>query len=123
MVEVIPCMMVKTTPPEDYEDDDDDDEPNTLIDCRMDEVEAVCTRLAVMVNGKFTCLGSPQQVKSKYGGGYTIMVKTKTPEDDDGDNDDELKPRRPPYCQSLKVSHMDQLKSFIKNKFRGKLNN
>lgn len=45
----------------------------TLIS--MEECEALCTRLAVMVNGQFKCLGSPQHLKSKFGSGYTLLAK------------------------------------------------
>ena len=31
----------------------------------MEECEALCTRLAIMVNGEFKCLGSVQHLKSK----------------------------------------------------------
>ena len=33
----------------------------------MEECEALCNRLAIMVNGAFKCIGSPQHLKSKYG--------------------------------------------------------
>ena len=32
---------------------------------RMDECEAACSRMSVMVNGGLKCLGSPQHIKSK----------------------------------------------------------
>lgn len=41
----------------------------------MDECEALCTRLTIMVGGEFRCLGSVQHLKSKFGAGYTLMVK------------------------------------------------
>ncbi|XP_076811813.1 phospholipid-transporting ATPase ABCA1-like isoform X2 [Clavelina lepadiformis] len=41
----------------------------------MEECEALCTRLAIMVNGQFKCIGSPQHLKNKYGEGYTLTVK------------------------------------------------
>jgi len=41
----------------------------------MEECEALCTRLAVMVNGKFRCLGSPQHLKNKFGEGYTLIAQ------------------------------------------------
>ncbi|XP_035254594.1 LOW QUALITY PROTEIN: ATP-binding cassette sub-family A member 3 [Anguilla anguilla] len=41
----------------------------------MEECEALCTRLAVMVNGQFKCLGSPQHLKSTFGSGYTLLAK------------------------------------------------
>lgn len=32
----------------------------------MEECEALCTRLAIMVNGRFRCLGSLQHIKSRW---------------------------------------------------------
>lgn len=40
----------------------------------MEEAEALCTRVAIMVNGQMLCLGSVQHVKTKYLDGYTIDV-------------------------------------------------
>ncbi|XP_055516314.1 ATP-binding cassette sub-family A member 2 [Leucoraja erinacea] len=44
----------------------------------MEECEALCTRLAIMVNGRFRCLGSIQHLKNRFGDGYTITVRTKS---------------------------------------------
>ena len=41
----------------------------------MEECEALCTRLAIMVNGEFRCLGSIQHLKNKYGSGIVLQVK------------------------------------------------
>nr|KAF6439590.1 hypothetical protein HJG63_000034 [Rousettus aegyptiacus] len=41
----------------------------------MEECEALCTRLAIMVQGQFKCLGSPQHLKSKFGSGYSLRAK------------------------------------------------
>ncbi|RWS11247.1 ATP-binding cassette sub-family A member 7-like protein, partial [Dinothrombium tinctorium] len=43
----------------------------------MEECEALCTRLAIMVNGRFRCLGSIQHLKSKYGEGHTVTLRVK----------------------------------------------
>ncbi|XP_066151375.1 phospholipid-transporting ATPase ABCA3-like isoform X1 [Euwallacea fornicatus] len=43
----------------------------------MEECEALCTRIAIMVNGNFKCLGSTQHLKSKFAEGYTLIVKVK----------------------------------------------
>ena len=43
----------------------------------MEECEALCTRLAIMVNGRFKCLGSVQHLKNKYGSGITLQAKVK----------------------------------------------
>ena len=47
----------------------------------MDECEALCTRLAIMVNGEFRCLGSPQHLKAKYGEGYLVNLRFKNETD------------------------------------------
>ena len=44
----------------------------------MEECEALCTRIAIMVNGEFKCIGSPQHLRSKYGHGYNLMAKIGT---------------------------------------------
>lgn len=41
----------------------------------MEECEALCTRLAIMVNGQFRCVGSIQHLKNKFGSGYTVTLK------------------------------------------------
>uniref|UniRef100_A0A674JFQ8 ABC transporter domain-containing protein n=1 Tax=Terrapene triunguis TaxID=2587831 RepID=A0A674JFQ8_9SAUR len=40
----------------------------------MEECEALCTRLAIMVDGGFRCLGSPQHIKNRFGDGYSVKV-------------------------------------------------
>uniref|UniRef100_A0A2I3S1T8 ATP binding cassette subfamily A member 3 n=1 Tax=Pan troglodytes TaxID=9598 RepID=A0A2I3S1T8_PANTR len=44
----------------------------------MEECEALCTRLAIMVQGQFKCLGSPQHLKSKFGSGYSLRAKVQS---------------------------------------------
>ncbi|XP_060560202.1 phospholipid-transporting ATPase ABCA1-like [Ruditapes philippinarum] len=41
----------------------------------MEECEALCGRLAIMVNGKFRCLGSIQHLKNRFGDGYTVIIR------------------------------------------------
>ncbi|XP_060089129.1 phospholipid-transporting ATPase ABCA1-like [Heteronotia binoei] len=41
----------------------------------MEECEALCTRMAIMVSGRFQCLGSVQHLKNRFGEGYTIMLR------------------------------------------------
>ena len=47
----------------------------TLIYCSMEECDALCTKIVIMVNGKFVCFGSPQHLKSKFGHGYTLFCR------------------------------------------------
>merc|ERR1719453_1019911 len=41
----------------------------------MEECEALCSRIGIMVGGRFRCLGSAQHLKSKFGGGYTLELR------------------------------------------------
>ncbi|XP_059046978.1 phospholipid-transporting ATPase ABCA3-like [Achroia grisella] len=43
----------------------------------MEECEALCSRLTIMVNGRLYCLGPLQHLKSKFSQGYTLVVKCK----------------------------------------------
>ena len=40
----------------------------------MEEAEALCTRLAIMVNGQLSCLGNPQYLNAKFGNGYSLVL-------------------------------------------------
>ncbi|CAJ1086292.1 LOW QUALITY PROTEIN: phospholipid-transporting ATPase ABCA1-like [Xyrichtys novacula] len=51
----------------------------------MEECEALCTRMAIMVNGRFKCFGSIQHLKNRFGDGYTVIVRV-------GGSSPELKP-------------------------------
>ena len=42
----------------------------------MEECEALCTRISIMVNGKMQCLGNPQHLKSRFGKGYNLEIST-----------------------------------------------
>ncbi|KAL4240689.1 ATP-binding cassette sub- A member 3 [Mactra antiquata] len=68
----------------------------------MEECEALCTRLAVMVNGQFKCLGSPQHLKSRFGQGYFLIARVTT-------SNDNIMPK------------MESLMKFIESKFPGSL--
>ena len=41
----------------------------------MEEAEALCTRIGIMVKGQLRALGTPQHLKQKFGSGYEIIVK------------------------------------------------
>ncbi|XP_020809671.1 ATP-binding cassette sub-family A member 3-like isoform X2 [Drosophila serrata] len=43
----------------------------------MDECEALCTRLTIMVDGEFKCIGSTQSLKNQYAKGLILKVKVK----------------------------------------------
>ncbi|XP_031417198.1 ATP-binding cassette sub-family A member 5 [Clupea harengus] len=41
----------------------------------MEEAEAVCDRVAIMVSGQLRCIGTIQHLKAKYGRGYSLEIK------------------------------------------------
>lgn len=41
----------------------------------MDEAESLCSKIGILVNGKFMCFGSPSELKKRYGEGYKITFK------------------------------------------------
>ncbi|XP_041352800.1 cholesterol transporter ABCA5-like [Gigantopelta aegis] len=43
----------------------------------MEEADALCSRVAIMVNGQIQCLGPTQHLKDKFGSGYVLEVKLK----------------------------------------------
>ncbi|XP_060574789.1 cholesterol transporter ABCA5-like isoform X2 [Ruditapes philippinarum] len=50
----------------------------------MEEADALCSRIAIMVNGKMQCIGSSQHLKNKYGSGYLLEIKLLLNEDTHG---------------------------------------
>ncbi|XP_074639186.1 cholesterol transporter ABCA5-like isoform X3 [Acropora palmata] len=41
----------------------------------MEEADALCSRVGIMVKGQLKCLGSTQHLKSTHGSGYTLEIK------------------------------------------------
>ena len=41
----------------------------------MEECEALCSRIAIMVSGQFECIGSLQHLRTKFGKGYRLYIK------------------------------------------------
>jgi hypothetical protein len=48
----------------------------------MEEAEALCTRIGIMVGGRLCCLGSSQHLKSTHGSGFQLDIKLKHPPKD-----------------------------------------
>lgn len=44
----------------------------------MEEADILCTRVGIMRKGKLICIGTTQELKNLYGGGYTLELKVKT---------------------------------------------
>ena len=47
---------------------------------RMDEAESLCDNIAIMINGRFVCYGSPGHLKATYGEGYSVVLMHSQPE-------------------------------------------
>ena len=41
----------------------------------MEEAEALCPKMGIMVDGRFQCFGSAQHIKDKYADGFDLGVK------------------------------------------------
>lgn len=44
----------------------------------MEEAEALCNKMGIMVKGEFKCFGNALHIKDKYGTGYEIEFKIRT---------------------------------------------
>ena len=40
----------------------------------MEECEALCTRLSIMVNGQLKCIGTTQHLRARFADGYLLMI-------------------------------------------------
>jgi ATP-binding cassette, subfamily A (ABC1), member 3 len=49
----------------------------------MEEAEALCTKMGIMVSGRFKCYGSSQEIKDKFGTGYEIELKLTWPTEEE----------------------------------------
>lgn len=49
----------------------------------MDEVDALCGRIGILVNGALRCLGPTMGIKARYGNGYhlDLLLTVRTEED------------------------------------------
>ncbi|CAK0856237.1 unnamed protein product [Prorocentrum cordatum] len=45
----------------------------------MDEADALCSRIAIQCLGQLRCLGSPQELKQRYGSGLELKVRLEAP--------------------------------------------
>ncbi|XP_026317826.1 ATP-binding cassette sub-family A member 3-like [Hyposmocoma kahamanoa] len=69
----------------------------------MEECEALCSRLTVMVDGGFQCLGTPQHLKTKFSQGFILTIKLKA--DDESD-------------EALREEHTNAMKNYISKNFK-----
>ncbi|XP_055596640.1 phospholipid-transporting ATPase ABCA1-like [Uranotaenia lowii] len=71
----------------------------------MEECEALCTRLAIMVNGEFKCIGSTQHLKNKFSQGFVLIIKAKKEETNEKSR------------EATETSDLQKIKDFITIQF------
>lgn len=64
-----------------------------------------CSRLAIMVNGEFKCLGSAQHLKNKFSRGLILTIK--------------LRRTNIPISVVMQPSDLDDIKEYITSNFVG----
>ncbi|XP_014205582.1 ATP-binding cassette sub-family A member 3-like isoform X2 [Copidosoma floridanum] len=74
----------------------------------MEECEALCNRLAIMVNGRLVCIGPSQELKQRFGAGYDIQIKM-NPEKE-GNQVDDIKCR---MARSLDCKIVDENTGYL----------
>ena len=42
----------------------------------MEEAESLCFKIGILINGRFICFGTLEDLKNKYGGGFNVQIKT-----------------------------------------------
>ena len=67
----------------------------------MEECEALCTRIGIMVGGVLRCLGSSQHLRTLYGRGYQIEIGMEIPDVD------EVGRKHEAIAQVLKVNYSE----------------
>ncbi|CAG0905904.1 unnamed protein product [Cyprideis torosa] len=77
-----------------------------LTSHNMEESEALCTRLVIMVKGRFKCIGSVQHLRNKFGSVFRLEVKVKV--------DKSVTSQEDPYAENEA-----KLKAFIAKSFPG----
>ena len=50
------------------------DRASILTTHAMEEADALCSRIAILVNGHLQCIGTPSQLKQQYGDGYHLEM-------------------------------------------------
>ena len=83
----------------------------------MEECEALCDRLAIMVNGQFQCFGSVSHLKNKFALGFTILTKLRVSGEMRGLDDVEVEVIlfEGPESGTEDQQNAERLKDFVKS--------
>ncbi|KAH7936143.1 hypothetical protein HPB52_018850 [Rhipicephalus sanguineus] len=56
----------------------------------MQQCEVLCDRIAILLAGQLECIGMVDELKSKFGRGYTITIRLRQDSVDDSDYQEDL---------------------------------
>ncbi|KAK8764988.1 hypothetical protein V5799_032402 [Amblyomma americanum] len=56
----------------------------------MQQCEVLCDRIAILLSGQLECIGTVDELKSKFGRGYTITIKLRQETFDDSEYQEDL---------------------------------
>ena len=71
----------------------------------MEECNALCTRLTIMKDGVFTCLGTPQHLKNSFKKGFKLILKARNDDPDTISGVQAFIAARFPTCFLVEVHH------------------
>ncbi|EAR92762.2 ABC transporter family protein (macronuclear) [Tetrahymena thermophila SB210] len=97
----------------------------------MEEAESLCTKIGILIKGQFVTIGTPQQLRNKYGQGYNITIKLNQQNKDDikkilektFPSISEIPEKRSDYCHfNIKKEEFKFSKAFnlCENELKGK---
>eukprot|EP01083_Nonionella_stella_P069834 186422_1 len=75
----------------------------------MEECEALCERIAIMVKGELSCIGTAQHLKNKFAKGHQLTVIVSS-----GDDIDNLQ-----KVDSMQMAAVEAVSSFVLGRFSG----
>lgn len=84
----------------------------------MEQCEVLCDRIAILLAGQFECIGSVNDLKSKFGRGYTITVKLRQDRIDDSDFHDDLTHKMKNEFHGCQLDHSFQVRTLAWLLFR-----
>ena len=77
----------------------------------MEECEALCSKIGIMVGGHFKCIGSSQRLKNRFGQGYQAEFKVLS------SGMESLRPAESPAAQPTANEYITGLLEFLKLEF------
>ncbi|KAL3196093.1 hypothetical protein MRX96_015637 [Rhipicephalus microplus] len=74
----------------------------------MQQCEGLCDRIAIMLSGQLECIGTVDELKSKFGRGYTITIRLRQDTFDDSEYQEDLTQDMKAEFHSCQLDHSFQ---------------